>query len=114
MAASFFPDLNIFHIVSSIMSKITRSLAQLSEYKWTYNPRSFKNRASYHQNYPTELRFMILFWIDTPRGFFVVVLDFVFVCEMPNQRDVCICMENANRVNGKGATRAGSIICDMM
>ena len=96
------------------MSKITRNLAQLSEYKWTYKTRLFKNRASYHQNHLTELRIMIPFWIEIPRGFFVVVLDFVFVCEIPNRRQVCICMENENVVNDHGATRASSIICDMV
>ena len=97
-----------------LMSKITKDLAQLSEYKWTYDSCLFKNRGPFHQNYPTELRFMIFFWIEVPRGFFVVVLWFVFVCETPNRRQVCICMENANFVNGQGATRADLIVCDMM
>ena len=57
---------------------------------------------------------MNLFWIEIPRGFFVVVLGFVFVCEMPISRQVFIRMENANFVKGQGATRACLVVRGMM
>jgi hypothetical protein len=57
---------------------------------------------------------MTSFWLEIPRGLFVVVLGlvFVFVLDMPS--GMFMCMENASFTNSQGATRAGLIVCDMM
>jgi hypothetical protein len=43
--------------------------------------------------------------------FFLVVLSFLFVCEIPNWRQIHICTENANYADRQGEKRASLIVC---